>query len=248
MTRVAPYREVGGKLRLELDQEKLYVKELEQIMNKVDCLSEELRGKRRVIAELEGQNARLANYKEQYGEIRMECDKLRAANKELAANLDRAKEELADMKTKRQLETAKYKKSFGELETLLARQKETQTVDEAKLLEESKALETKLKSVLDTLGELKLDKERNERYYQEQIDMLKESKKKLYASLEDAKQRETQLEVAHKEAKRIAAEAQDHNKTLELKINKLATEALARSDVQRALNDEKAKARDYSDL
>ena len=82
---------------LELDYEKRHVKDLGKLMEKIDSLSEELRVKKKILAEIEQERNQLLPFKEKYTVLKLNYDKDKLEIKRLNSECEKIKEELNEI-------------------------------------------------------------------------------------------------------------------------------------------------------
>lgn len=239
---IVQHKEVGSKLKLELDYEKKSVKELEHLISKMDSLSEELRIKKKIIAELESDKARLMAYKDQYMQIKTENENFKDEKKGLIDELASIKEELLELKNRNQQDSENGKQTIEELSNILNKERETHKIEEGKLHGTIKTFESKIKALSNALNEAKKEKDRNQAFYQEQLEVQKESKKSMSTEIEKAKQKEIEYEKNNNSNMDKIEGLRAEKKNLEKKIEMLFGELQTQKENSDTINEEREKS------
>lgn len=181
---------IGKSKGIELDKEKQHVKDLSELISKIDNLAEELRAKKKIIAELEGEKSHLLNFKEQYMVMKTDSEKSRADFRKSEQENEKLKQELSQISQKRQNELEKLKKHIEDMENRFNNEKEAHKNEENRLRETILNIEQKNKSLVDALNEAHMEKERFESINSEQIIGYQNTKKKLFETIENSKKKE----------------------------------------------------------
>ncbi len=216
------------------------MRELEGLLRKNDALSEELRGKKKALAELDGDRARLLEYKENYGRAKVDCDKFKAECSRLEGELEKAKRGASETGKKRLTELDRAKKSCEELESKLRQERESRVQTEEGLNQTVASLERKLRAATDALSESASERENVEKMYAERAAAHQAGKKKLHEALETLKQKEAESARTVEEGRNAARELAARNADLQRKCEAYVKESAYFKD---CFQSEKAKVR-----
>ena len=238
---LAKYDDISHRLKAELDQDKQSVQELEHIIAKVDALSEELKVKRRQIMDLENDKAQLLGVKDQLLATNRERDFLARDNEKLKGEIKMIKEELGEIKRKKQSETDKYKKSFDEMDALIEKEREAHRMEEENLKQLNQQLQNQLKHMSSVLEDFQREKLESERFCAELQESEKESKLQLAEAADRAKQKDHEYEADCKDIKSEALLLQNKCLELESTNEKLRGEIFKLAQYQSLFNIEKDK-------
>lgn len=233
--------DIGSRLRSELDQDKQSVRELEQIIGKVDSLSEELRLKRKQIADLETERNALLQSRDKMLEIARERDMILAENRRLETQMGQLRAELSELKQRRQIENEKCKRSFDEMDALVEKEREAHRVQEEALRQANAELVQKVQSLTAALDQAKLEGQKQVETFAEQMDVHQGSRKQLLEAAERAKQRESECEEKCREAQNETAVFRSNCTDLQTQVDKLRAEVFKLAQYQSLFGIEKDK-------
>ncbi len=150
-------RVLGTHFKLELDKEKKSVNDLREMIGRVYSMSQELAEKRKLITQLEAENASLTKYKPQYQEAAKQCEALQRENADLSKAKRELEARLAEMEkykgvldSERETRKTTEEKAAGLAEQLAERQrKEKESLKQAETLREERARDTQLEAELE---------------------------------------------------------------------------------------------------
>ena len=232
---------MSNRLKAELDQDKQSMKELEHIISKVDALSEELKTKRKQIAELENNRAQLVAIKSQFVNTNRDKENLIKENERLKNEIDEIKKELYEIKAKRQNEIEKYKRSFDDMDKLVEKERETHKHEEDNLKNNIKKLNEEIERLKDIIKNLQQEKINTEHYQLELNEIRNKARLQVAEALDKVRQKEIKQENDSKEMKAEISVIQNKAKELEITNEKLNAEVLKLAQYQSLFGIEKDK-------
>ena len=205
--------------RLELDYERQHVKDLGNMMTKIDNLGEELRAKKKLIAELETEREQLLPYKEQYLIMKTNYEKEKMEIKRLNLECEKIKHELNEVTKKKYSELEKMKRNVGDLEQRVMTEKTARKTDEERMYEIIENLTNKNKMLINSLNEEKLEREKLVKKVNDQTNQYKLNRQKFEETIDDAKKREIELNSIIDKARESIKDIEMENNELRKNLN-----------------------------